>query len=306
MTPLRRVPIILAALAAVAFTPALAKPTVIHGAVLCYAGYGDGIEVGSVAVQPNIACPSGASAAIGTTSTGEWVWTFPEDCLGGYTSVTLAGETKSLSVPMGSTVAFPYWRKFCEGDPFPGTSVVPNVVYSPGGTLTYTVTVRDLAADPVAGATVRLEPTAAADGLINWCSGQSHEPTATTNSLGQASFQIAAGGCIDPARLGDDAFRILAEYAYVPGYNEEVQLAARGSLSSDAVNLAGYLPTDPLHEVDGGSGVVSLSDAVFHTGPLSTGTYEFCSDFDSDGVIGLSDATIVTGDLVSGPICTLE
>jgi len=286
--------------------PALAKPTEIRGSVICFSGLGNGIEVGTVHVEANFACPAGVDQQIGTTTTGSWAFTFPDDCLGGVATVTFLGQPQVISVAPGSIITFPQWHKFCEGDPYPGSSDVPQVAYSPGGTWTYTVTIRDLVGDPVSGATVRLDPTAAAEPLISWCAGQSHQPEATTDYQGNASFTIFAGGCIDPALLGDDAFTVSAEKTLNPGYGSEVELGGRGAVSSDAVNEAGLLPTDPGYEKDAGSGLVQLDDAVFHTGPISTSVYSFCTDFNSDGVVDVSDSIILTSDVVDGVGCTLE
>ena len=182
------------------------------------------------------------------------------------------------------------------GIPDPNLSDVPNVLYVPGGGLPYIVTVNG-SEGPIDTADVQLVFSTEADGLIAWCTGQPHVGgiiTAQTDASGFATFDIAAGGCIDPARtVGTPVVEVFAN---------GIKLAEVGCVSPDAVDNNGVLPTAGW--VVGGMAVVGLADASFHTPPIKSGTYEFCTDFNSDMVIGLDDASILTPWVKAGSSCT--
>ena len=178
--------------------------------------------------------------------------------------------------------------------PDPSLSDVPNVVGSPQGTLPYTVTVVG-SQGPVDTALVEIVFDAAADALVCWCTGQAHPViSGVTNAAGQVTFFIEAGGCVDPARLGGTVADV---------YANGILLDSVGLVDPDAVDGAGNLPTDAGYS-SGGSCVVGLSDATFHTGPISSGVYEFCTDIDSDSSVGLADAVVLTGPISAGESCT--
>ncbi len=183
------------------------------------------------------------------------------------------------------------------GIPDPNLSDVPEVVYAPGGGLQYMVTVNG-SEGPIDTATVQLVFSTEADGLIAWCTGQDHTNriiSAQTNASGIATFDIAAGGCIDPARV--------AATPVVEVFANGIKLAEVGCVSPDVVDANGVLPTDGWNVTTSTS--VSLSDAGFHTPPVKTGVYEYCTDLNSDLSVDLADATILTPYIKGGNNCTL-
>jgi len=177
--------------------------------------------------------------------------------------------------------------------PDPNLSTVPNVVVEPGGQLAYKVTVVSVDG-PVVGAIVRLHVTPEGEGLLGWCSGQGHpDIDATTNGSGVATFNVAGGGCLNPAALSAPPVQVFAN---------GVLLRQVGVVSGDVVDDTGKLPTQGWNP--GPSLKVALSDAVYHTAPLKTGTFNFCTDVNSDGVCNLTDAVILTPPIKAGHTCT--
>ncbi len=182
------------------------------------------------------------------------------------------------------------------GIPDPALSDVPEVVFVPGGGLQYIVTVNG-SAGPIDTADVQLVFSEEADTLIAWCTGQAHTGriiSAQTNASGLATFDIAAGGCIDPART--------AGTPVVEVFANGIKLAEVGCVSPDVVDNNGVLPTAGWNV--GGTAVVGLSDASFHTPPIKSGAYEYCTDMNSDLLIGLDDASILTPYIKGGANCT--
>lgn len=169
------------------------------------------------------------------------------------------------------------------GIPDPTLSTIPNVIAFPGGTAAYTVTIVGVGG-PIAGATVDLRYTGAGDADACWCTGQVH-PTlsAVTNGSGIATFNVAGGGCLDPATIAGG----IAVEVFV----NDIKLKEIGQVSPDII-------MDPA-----GTCEVALSDAVQFTTPLSTGAYSFCFDLNSDGAVGLTDAVIFTPPASSGAVC---
>ena len=182
------------------------------------------------------------------------------------------------------------------GIPDPALSDVPEVAYAPGGSLQYIVTVNG-ASGPIDTADVQLVFSTEAEGLIAWCTGQDHTGgiiSAQTDANGIAIFDIAAGGCIDPARtVGTPVVEVFAN---------GIKLAEVGCVSPDVVDNNGVLPTSGW--VLTGLAEVGLSDASFHTPAIKTGTYEYCTDINSDLLIGLDDASIMTPFIKGGSNCT--
>jgi hypothetical protein len=180
------------------------------------------------------------------------------------------------------------------GIPDPNLSVVPNVLYVPGGTLEYVVQING-AQGPVVDVVVDIVFSAEADGLICWCATESHpQISATTDSNGEAHFFINAGGCIDPSQIAGPAVATV--------YADGIKMADVGAVSPDAVDANGVLPTAGW--VPGGICVVGLADAGFHTPPVKSGAYSFCTDLNSDGAIGLDDASILTPAVKAGASCS--
>ncbi len=182
------------------------------------------------------------------------------------------------------------------GIPDPNLSVVPNVLYSPGGTLEYTVTVNG-SSGPIDSATVQIVFSSESDTLICWCLGQTHPMvTATTDINGQAHFFIAAGGCVDPS--------LVSSPPAVEVFANGIKLSEVGAVSPDAVDAGGLLPTqgwDPQ-----GSCVVGLSDGARHATAIKGGGADFCSDVTSDGVVALDDAVVLAAAIKSGSACTAQ
>jgi len=177
--------------------------------------------------------------------------------------------------------------------PDPALSTVPNVVVEPGGALAYKVTVVSVDG-PVSGAIVRLHLTPEAEPLVGWCSGQGHpDIDATTDGSGVATFNVGAGGCVNPAALSAPPVQVFAN---------GILLRQVGIVSADAVDDAGKLPTQGWNP--GPTLKVALSDAVFHTPSLKTGAYSFCTDMNSDGFCNLTDAVILTPPIKTGHVCT--
>lgn len=180
------------------------------------------------------------------------------------------------------------------GIPDGALSDVPNVAMSPGGTIEYVVTVNG-SQGPVADSVVEIVFSAEADALICWCAGQAHPSiTATTDAAGQARFFIAAGGCIDPA--------LVATPPAVTVYASGIKLKEVGAVSPDAVDGSGLLPTQGWNP--GLSCSVDLSDATFHSTPIKSGVYAYCSDMNSDLAVDLSDAVILSAGIKAGLSCS--
>ncbi len=179
------------------------------------------------------------------------------------------------------------------GTPDASMSDVPNVTVSPGGTIDYVVTVRDNGGSPLSNAWVEIRMSPAANALVCWCAGQANPSVfALTGAGGEAVFALSGGGCIDPALLGGTVAEI-----YVDGG----LLTAVGVVSPDAVDNGGLLPTSGWNP--GGQCSVGLSDATFHTGPIASGAYSYCTDIDSDLAVTLTDAVILTQPISQGASC---
>jgi hypothetical protein len=107
--------------------------------------------------------------------------------------------------------------------------------------------------------------------------------TATTNPSGVATFQVAGGLCLDPATI--------AGGVAVEVYVNDIKLKEVGQVSPDVV------------ETPSGACEVGLADAVEFTSPLSTSTYSFCYDLNTDGGVGLTDAVILTSPAATAQTC---
>jgi hypothetical protein len=179
------------------------------------------------------------------------------------------------------------------GLPDPDFSDVPNVLYTPGASLEYTVYVGS-PDGPVAGALVEIQFSEEAMALACWCSGQENSVIqGTTDGSGMASFFIGGGGCLDPDSLSGPPVAVYADGRW---------LAEVGCVSIDVVDNNGNYPWQGWTP---GGGICSAgtSDAIIHTPPFSLGNYSFCSDLDSDGAVTLSDAIVATPGLSNGFSC---
>ncbi len=183
-------------------------------------------------------------------------------------------------------------------------SNVPNCLgISPDGGLSYTVTIV-CSNGPVAAAAVDLRFTIVGDTLVCWCaSTPGPRPrvfSRSTNVNGVASFNIAAGGCIQYNLAAIPGPLKFAAEVFADG----VKLQECGTVSPDAVDASGRLPTGTQSLWDpAGVCAVGLADAVKHTTPLATSTYNWCSDLNCDLAVGLSDATILTPFLAGSASC---
>ncbi len=161
----------------------------------------------------------------------------------------------ALAAPAGASTG-PAANPF----PDPSCSTIPAMVtVTPDGSAAYTVRIVVCGRGPVSGAYVELEFSSEADSLISWAPGQDHPLLlAVADANGEATFHVAAGGCLDPATWGGGSF-----IAQVRA--DGVLMAEVGVNSPDAVNAQGLTPTDSGRTTcDDGIFQVSLADAVFH------------------------------------------
>jgi hypothetical protein len=169
------------------------------------------------------------------------------------------------------------------GVPDPQLSTIPNVVGVPGGGLIYSVTIVG-SSGPIDSANVSLVWTTAGDTAACWCTIQPHPSVAaSTNASGVATFNLQLGGCLDPATIpGGVAVEVFVN---------SIKIKEVGQVSPDLVSV-----TSPPCQV-------ALADGVAITPALSSGTYSFCTDLNSDLVTGLTDAVAVTPFLSTGASC---
>lgn len=189
--------------------------------------------------------------------------------------------------------------------PDPGLSNAPRCVgISPTGALTYAVTVVG-SGGPISSASVDLRFTTAGDTLICWCNTvpgpRPRVLNAVSNGSGVASFSITAGGCIEYGLAAIPGVLDFAGEIFADG----VKLQEFGTVSPDAVDAAGKLPTTLAGGVwnPAGACATGLADAVQHTTPLATATYQWCTDLNCDNATGLADATILTPFLAGAATC---
>ncbi|TPW18039.1 MAG: hypothetical protein FD129_140 [bacterium] len=187
----------------------------------------------------------------------------------------IAGTVAALLVTIASSAS--------AGIPDCTLSTIPNVVACPDGTIPTTFTIVSTSG-PLNAATVELRYTAIGEAAACWCPTQVHPIiSGVTNASGQVTFNISGGGCLNPATIaGGVAIRV---------YVNNIACKEIGQVSPD-VNSTTSPPC-----------VVSLADAVDFTGPLSTSTYSFCFDLNSDNQVGLTDAVIFTSPASSAASC---
>jgi hypothetical protein len=181
------------------------------------------------------------------------------------------------------------------GIPDPALSTIPNVLYAPGGSTPYTCTI--VGSDgPVEGAVVQIVFSAAAEAVLCWCNGEvPPEFALETDASGEATFFIAAGGCLDPADFVDPPIEVFAD---------GILMAQVGGVSADLVDGAGLKPGQGWDPV--GFCTTGLPDAVYVTPPISFGAYDFCTDFDSNLVVDLDDAVFITPAISHGLTCAAQ
>lgn len=169
------------------------------------------------------------------------------------------------------------------GVPDPSLSTVPNVLGVPGGSMEYKVTIIG-SSGPIDSANVQLVWTTAGDTATCWCPTQTHPSvTATTNASGVATFNLALGGCLDPA--------VIPGGVAVQVYVNSIAFVQVGQVSPDVVST--HAP--PCQ--------VSLADAVDFTPDLAGSVYNFCHDLNSDLSVGIIDAVVFTPHAAAGTHC---
>lgn len=180
------------------------------------------------------------------------------------------------------------------GIPNPSLSTVPNIILSPdGGLATTIIVVGDEGA--IDTALVQIVFSAEAASIICWCVGQTQPLIqGLTNASGEVSFFVSGGGCVEPSAVSvPPAVEVFAN---------GILLAEVGTVSPDAVDDLSQKPTDGWDP-----GVlcdVGLADGTYHTVPIKTGAYDFCSDLDSDMDVDLDDAVVHTPYIKNGVACT--
>lgn len=160
------------------------------------------------------------------------------------------------------------------GIPDCNLSVIPNVIASPNGTIPTTFTIVSTSG-PINGATVELRYSVNGNAAACWCTGQVHPIiSGVTNASGQVTFNVSGGGCLNPATIsGGVAIEV---------YVNNIPCKQIGQVSPDVVSTT----TAPCQ--------VALADAVNFTTPLSTSSYSYCHDLNSDLAVGLTDAVLFT------------
>jgi hypothetical protein len=180
------------------------------------------------------------------------------------------------------------------GIPDPNFSTVPNVLVSPAGTLEYIVYVAD-SSGPIDAANVQIVLSTEAETIGCWCVGESVPIISAFSDInGEAHFFIDGGGCIDPDSV--------ASPPPAQVFANGILLADVGIVSVDAVDVGGLLPTQGWNP--GGFCSCGLSDATRFTAPITTGSYDFCTDLNSDLQVDLADAVAITAPLTIGHTCT--
>jgi len=172
-----------------------------------------------------------------------------------------------------------------------GNSTIPHIVTSPDGAIAYTIHILDDNHMPVEGALILLSFSPEVDSTLCWCENQPHPTiTALTDSLGNAVFHIAGGGCANPADYTDPPVKVF--YSPPADTTWGVLIATRGIVS---------------YAIGGGSlGLcrADLDDAMWLGSIQGDSTYHFCGDLDQDGQNGLSDLQLITPYVSYGTNCT--
>jgi hypothetical protein len=192
--------------------------------------------------------------------------------------------------------------------PDPTLSTVPRCVgVSPSGALAYRVTIVG-SGGPINASRVEIRFNIPGDTLLCWCSvtpdpgpvPATHSFFANTTIAGVATFNIRAGGCIQYGLAAIPGASDIAGEIFADG----VKMQEFGTVSPDAVDNSGRLPTTTASLWDpAGTCATGLADAVQHTTPLSTATYDWCTDINCDNACGVADAVILTPFLAGAASC---
>lgn len=192
--------------------------------------------------------------------------------------------------------------------PVPGLSnikrclpISPNTTIASAAGFVYRATVIG-EGGPVASSIVDVKFQTQGDTIVCWCSPRGSKPavfTATANGSGVATFNIAAGGCIQYGLAAIPGTNDFAGEVFADG----VRMKEFGTVSPDAVDGAGRRATDLPRWIPGGTCAAGLADATEHTTPLATAVYDWCTDLNCDNTVGASDAVLVTPFLSAGASC---
>jgi hypothetical protein len=192
--------------------------------------------------------------------------------------------------------------------PDPTLSTVPRCVgVSPTGALAYRVTIVG-SGGPINASRVEIRFNIPGDTLLCWCSvtpdpgpvPNTHTFFQNTNASGVATFNIRAGGCIQYGLAAIPGASDIAGEIFADG----IKMQEFGTVSPDAVDGSGRLPTNTASLWDpAGTCATGLADAVQHTTPLSTASYDWCTDINCDNSVGVSDAVILTPFLAGAASC---
>jgi hypothetical protein len=159
---------------------------------------------------------------------------------------------------------------------------------------------------PVANSFVEVEFSPDGDDLVTWCDGETHPlKSGVTGPNGTVVFTFRGGGCITLADFGGPTFIwqvraggvVLAEGAV--NSPDAVDSGGRTVTQNNANNNPGsYVPNCDLVPPDVGtpSATVGLSDAVYHTPPISLGLISPCTKYTApfDAAVTLGDAQLFT------------
>jgi len=196
--------------------------------------------------------------------------------------------------------------------PDAGLSTTPEVITAtPDGSIAYTVTVIGTNNTPVSGAVVEVFVGALTFPLWSQCVGQLATPSGvdgiligTTNAsgTGQATFFFEGGGCV---QVGGGDFVAKVKADGIPFGEPTLN-------SPDITNSGGERPDENGENTcapQGGGGVatVGLSDGTEHTGAISGGLVDICSNMTGpnfEDPVGLPDAVILSTYIVEGTTCT--
>lgn len=173
----------------------------------------------------------------------------------------------------------------------------------PANAAKYNVTILGIGG-PISAASVELRMITPGDTLVCWCNTPAgprpYVFQMSTNPSGVARFVIGGGGCIQYGLAAIPGSRDFAGEVFADG----IRMQEFGTVSSDAVDSSGRRPTDTMPGWEPGLiCAAGLADAVEHTNPLATNTYDYCTDFNCDNQSGASDAVIVTPFLAGAASC---
>jgi hypothetical protein len=206
----------------------------------------------------------------------------------------LAAVVASANVPVPELSTVPRCFQL-----HPSTTIA-NLI--PANAAKYNVTILGTGG-PINAAAVQIRMITPGDTLACWCNGlpgpRPYVFQQSTNGAGVARFVIGGGGCIQWNLGAIPGGQDFAGEVFADG----VRMQEVGLVSSDAVDAAGRRATDTPRWAPGGTCAAGLGDAVEHTNPLATNTYDWCTDFNCDNNSGASDAVIVTPFLAGAASC---